>query len=305
VSSPVGNEADGLAAHLEGWAPEPVAVTEVLDAGPAHALAALLDQPSPVAVAGDPLPPLWHWLHFLEHPPQAALGEDGHPRDGHFLPPLPHRRRMVAGGRWESRGPLLTGAAHTRTTRLERVAVKRGRSGELAFVTIRSEIARDGQLLAVEEQDLVYRSQPPGAGSGPAAARPAGEPLADPPDDGPPASWRLELDPDPRLLFRFSALTANAHRIHYDLPWATDVEGFPGLVVHGPLLVLLMLELPRRRSPEQPVRELGYRLSRPVFAGSPLTVSGDPVADGTASLAAGSGHGACATATAVLGAPTP
>jgi 3-methylfumaryl-CoA hydratase len=286
----------GLADHLAGWAPDPVSRTEVLALEPVHALASVLDQPSPVGAPGDPLPALWHWLHFLDQPRQEELGEDGHPRDGHFLPPVPDRRRMFAGGRYRQHEPLRVGEPHTRTSSLRRVEVKQGRSGEMAFVTVRHELLRDGRTVAVDEQDLVYRQQPAGA-SGVAAAGPAfpaREPVQLPVADG-----GLVVDPDPVMLFRFSALTANAHRIHYDVPYATAVEGYPGLVVHGPLLVLLMLELPRRHLPDRPVRELTYRLQRPVFVGRPVHLRSESTGESLL-LGAGVGDGDCASATAVL-----
>jgi 3-methylfumaryl-CoA hydratase len=287
----------GLPDHLAGWAPEPVSRTEVLSLEPVHALAAVLDQPSPVAAAGDPLPALWHWLHFLDRPRQEDLGEDGHPRNGHFLPPVPDRRRMFAGGRYRQHGTLRAGEPHTRTSSLQRVEVKQGRSGEMAFVTVRHELSRDGRTVAVDEQDLVYRQQPAGARGVPGT----GGPASPGPEPGrlPVADGGLVVVPDPVMLFRFSALTANAHRIHYDVPYATAVEGYPGLVVHGPLLVLLMLELPRRQTPDRPVEELSYRLQRPVFVGRPIHVRCEVTGESLA-LGAGAGDGDCASATAVL-----
>jgi 3-methylfumaryl-CoA hydratase len=250
-----------LGAHLENWRPGPVTTRDELLPGPVAALSAVLDRP---ATTG-PLPPLWHWLYFLDWPSQHELGEDGHPRDGHFLPPIPDRRRMIAGGRLEVRRPLEIGTSAERVSRLGEVAVKQGSTGEMVFVTVRHEISQGPNLCLVEEQDVVYRSGEDERRSAILSLETGDAPESD-------AAWQLSLRPDPRLLFRFSALTANAHRIHYDAPYVQDVEGYPGLVVHGPLLVMLMLELVRDRE----VRSLSFRLRRPVFAGEHVQALGDP-----------------------------
>jgi hydroxyacyl-ACP dehydratase HTD2-like protein with hotdog domain len=246
--------------HVADWHPDPVTDGDDLAPAAAGELAATLGTD-----VGDLLPPLWHWVYFREWLPQADLGPDGHPADGHFLPPLPDRRRMIAGGRLAVRRPLVLGRPVERTRRLGEVTVKRGRTGEMVFVTVHSGLSQDGELCAVEEQDVVYRS---GEDSGRAALNRIDL-------DGTPSTeaelhrrWR----PDPVLLFRFSALTANAHRIHYDHEYVTGVEGYPGLVVHGPLLVLLMLELVRDRE----VATVSYRLRRPVFAGEEVLAEGGP-----------------------------
>lgn len=256
-----------LASYVESWHPEPATDEDDLPPGPAAALSALLDLPDPATRSGDPLPPLWQWLHFLNWPAQHELGPDGHLREARFLPPVPDRQRMFAGGRCEITEPLRLGEPAERVSSLHTITPKQGRTGELLFVTERQEFRQGGRLCLVEEQDIVYRSGR-SAGQRPAALDDQSVPTA----EGP---WRLRLQPDPRLLFRFSALTANAHRIHYDSPYCREVEGYPGLVVHGPLLALLMLELVRRGAPQRQVRSLSYRLHRPVFAGEHL------VADGT------------------------
>ncbi|MBZ3906372.1 hypothetical protein [Streptomyces griseiscabiei] len=265
-----------LASHVESWHPEPVTDEDALRPAPAAALSALLDLAEPAAKPGDPLPPLWQWLHFLHWAPQRALGPDGHPRDARFLPPVPDRRRMFAGGRCEITEPLRLGEPTERIGSLAAVTPKQGRSGELLFVTERQEFRQNGRLCLVEEQDIVYRS-----GTGSAPRHPVAlDVRAVPEPEGP---WHLRLHPTEALLFRFSALTANAHRIHYDTPYCRDVEGYPGLVVHGPLLALLMLELVRRNAPERQVRSLSYRLHRPAFLGEHLLADGTPT-DGHARL---------------------
>ncbi|MGW6398324.1 FAS1-like dehydratase domain-containing protein [Streptomyces sp. NPDC055134] len=263
----------GLARYLDAWSPAPVSLDDPVAAAPVAALSQVLDQEATVAAEGKPLPPLWHWLHFLEWPAQRELGADGHPAHGHFLPPLPDRRRMFAGGRAEFTAPLRVGVPARRTSSLAKVEIKRGRTGEMAFVTVRHEMAQEGRIKVTEEQDLVYRVGEDERRSG-GFGLDLGE--SEPSD----ADWQLILRPSPTLLFRYSALTANAHRIHYDEPYVRDVEGYPGLVVHGPLLVQLMLELARREAPEREIRTLSYRLRKPVFAGEEVCALGDVADDG-------------------------
>ncbi len=252
---------------IAGWSPGPAETTETITAGPAVALSGLLDREPAVTGPGDPIPPLWHWLYFLDRPATRELGPDGHPAAGHFMPPLPRRRRMYAGGWASYTGAFRCGDEITRRSELADATIKQGRTGELLFVTVRSLFTRAGTAIATEEQDLVYRSGPPVAD-----ATGAGRPVLEA-DPGP---WRIRIVPDPVLLFRFSALTYNAHRIHYDAGYATGVEGHPGLVVHGPLLALLCFELPRRHLPQARLTELSFRARSPVYAGQPCTVTGGP-----------------------------
>ncbi|UKY48069.1 hypothetical protein [Streptomyces inhibens] len=265
-----------LSSCVKSWTPGPVTDEDPLPAGPVAALSATLNLPDAVAKSGDPLPPLWHWLYFLHWPAQRDLGTDGHPLHGRFLPPIPHRQRMWAGGRCEITEPLRLGEPAERISSLSSVVAKHGRTGEMLFVTERREFRQHGRTCLVEEQDIVYRS---GHSTGQQNAITLDESAF--PDANDP--WQLPLRPDPALLFRFSALTANAHRIHYDTPYAQGQEGYPGLVVHGPLLALLMLELARRHAPVQQVRTLSYRLRRPVFTGEHLVACGKP-SDGRAEL---------------------
>ncbi|MFJ6855612.1 hypothetical protein ACIQM3_34660 [Streptomyces sp. NPDC091271] len=256
-----------LSSYVETWHPGPVTAHDPMDPGPTAAVSALLDLPGPAAEAGAPLPPLWQWFHFLHWPAQHELGPDGHLRDARFLPPLPDRQRMFAGGRSRSVRPLRLGEPAERVSSLGSVTPKHGRSGELLFVTERQEFRQFGRTCLVEEQDIVYRS---GRGNGqhPASVDDRTVPDAE-------ESWQLRLQPDPTLLFRLSALTANAHRIHYDAPYCRDTEGYPGLVVHGPLLALLMLEVVRREAPGRQVGTLSFKLLRPAFAGEHLLAEGD------------------------------
>jgi hydroxyacyl-ACP dehydratase HTD2-like protein with hotdog domain len=286
----------GMSEIIAGWAPGPAETTETIAAGPAVALSGLLDREPAVTAPGDPIPPLWHWLYFLDRPATSELGSDGHPAAGHFMPPIPQRRRMYAGGRASYTGALRFGDQITRRSELADATVKQGRTGELLFVTVRSVFTRAGAVIATEEQDVVYRSGPPAAGgsAGPRGPSEAAG-LATGGSAGPrgfngaagPAPWQIQIVPDPVLLFRFSALTYNAHRIHYDADYATGVEGHPGLVVHGPLLALLCFELPRRQAPRQRVTQLSFRARSPVYVGQRCTVTGGPRDDGCAMQVAG------------------
>jgi 3-methylfumaryl-CoA hydratase len=244
--------------------------TEVIAREPAEALAALLDLPGPVE---DELPPLWHWIYLMERPAQRDLGPDGHPVNGIPAPPGAGRRRMFGGGRVITYVPLRVGRPATRTTRVVRSTVKESRSGPLTLVTVRSEFAQHGRIAIVEEQDIVYRepgSTPPAEVTPPAAG--PGTPAT---QSGP----RLELEVDPTLLFRFSALTFNAHRIHYDRAYA-ESEGYDGLVVHGPLQALLMGELLRRSGVAIAGFTFAYRLVAPMVGEQRITVEMDDPATG-------------------------
>jgi hydroxyacyl-ACP dehydratase HTD2-like protein with hotdog domain len=226
-----------------------------------HALLAFTGSPEPKGF----LPPFFHHVYFESLVNPTALGPDGHAREG-FRPPIPDRRRLFAGGRLRIAAPLAFGEPAERTAAVVRAVRKHGRTGELVFVTVRSEIRQHGEPAVVDEQDLVYRS-------GPASAAPESRPAST--VDG------VGFAPDAITLFQFSALTANSHRIHYDLSYARSVEGYPDLVVHGPLLILAMAE--RRRAFGPAFASLRYRLHRPLFLGERAMVSASSVAgpDGT------------------------
>jgi 3-methylfumaryl-CoA hydratase len=262
-------DAPTLGDVLRHWQPGTAQLSRRVDPWPAAAFADLIGAVPPRLNPGDPLPPLWHWFYLLDHPAQVGIGADGHPAGGPFLPPIPGRRRMFAGGRLRLDAPIGVGAELSSRSAVADVSVKSGRSGDLAFVTVRHELTADGVLVGTEEQDIVYRSEPEGT---PPRAVP--QPRTDVPERA--GEWRSELATDPVLLFRFSALTYNAHRIHYDRHYATQAEGYPDLVVHGPLLALLALELLRIHVPEQRVRSFAYRLARPAFVPARLMAVGGP-----------------------------
>ncbi|WDZ94502.1 MaoC family dehydratase N-terminal domain-containing protein [Herbaspirillum sp. WKF16] len=234
----------------------------------ASALAATIDGPQQPQ-AGDALPPLWHWIYFWTVCAQSEVGDDGHPKRGGFLPPVPLPRRMWAGGRLRFAAPLPVGAAAQKTSRIASVDVKQGRSGALAFVTVRHEIGHDGKVCIHEEHDIVYRDLPqPGAAPVAPKAAPAG------------AQWKRRVDPDPVLLFRYSALTFNGHRIHYDRSYVTGVEGYPGLIVHGPLIATLLADLLAREMPQAVLREFNFRAVGSLFDTEGFELCGKLAADG-------------------------
>ncbi len=221
---------------------------------PIAALSATLDRDDSFPQVGDPLPPLWHWLYFLPIFRHVEIGPDGHPKRGGFLPPVPLPRRMVAGGRLDFRRALRVGEAISRVSRIVDVRHKQGRTGPLVFVQVRHEISNGEGIALTEDQDIVYRDNP---GPGDPAPTPQGAP--------PDATWTREIRPDEVLLFRYSALTLNGHRIHYDRRYVTEIEGYPGLVVHGPLIATLLLDLLRRNLPDATVASFSFRSVRPLF----------------------------------------
>lgn len=252
-------------------------VTELLLAGPAQALSDLLTVPLPAPEAGLPL--LWHWIYLLDRPATADLGPDGHPvRNAVVAPPGPGRRRMWAGGRVRSLGALRVGREAIRHSEIAATRVTRGSSGELTFVTVRHTVSQDGSVVIEEEQDLVYR----GAGQLPSTPVAARDPRTVP-DTSRPDGWEIEVTPP--LLFRFSALTYNGHRIHYDRDYARDVEGYPGLVVHGPLQALVMAEATRARGLPTVGVEFAYRLTAPLFDTDGMFVATAPPAGTQAATA--------------------
>lgn len=248
---------------LKAWTGREEQVEDVVAASAIAKMSATLDRADPAPRSGDAVPLGWHWMFCHDVAARAALGADGHPRRGGFLPPVPLPRRMWAGGRLSFGVPLRVGAAVRRSSTILRVEEKRGRTGPLLFVTVRHDYAGPEGSAVIEEQDLVYRAAPR-----------RGDPV--PPPEAPPASadWRRSLNADPVMLFRFSALTFNGHRIHYDHPYATQEEGYPGLVVHGPMLAVLLLDLARRNAPERAITEFRFRGLRPVISGRPFTAAG-------------------------------
>jgi 3-methylfumaryl-CoA hydratase len=256
--------------HLRGWIGRSETAADTVTAAPVAALAATLDRDPALPAPGEALPPLWHWLYFLPLHRQSELGLDGHARRGGFLPPVDLPRRMWAGGRLEFRRPLRVGAAITRRSTIADVTHKAGRGGDLVFVLVRHEIADAEGVALTEEHDIVYRAAP-----APGAPAPAPRPA---PEGG---VWRREIAPDPVLLFRYSALTFNGHRIHYDRSYVTGTEGYPGLIVHGPLIATLLADL-LRREVAAPMTAFRFRAVSPLFDTARFAVCGAPDGPGAA-----------------------
>jgi 3-methylfumaryl-CoA hydratase len=255
-------------AVLREWIGRQEVLEDRLGLFPPAALAATLDRDDPEPKEGDLLPPLWHWLYFLPRARQSEIGPDGHPKRGGFLPPVPLPRRMWAGGRLAFHAPLKLGQAVRRVSTIADVSSKSGRSGNLVFVLVRHEIANEAGLAITEEHDIVYRDAP-APGEAPAVPKQA-------PAD---SAWSRAIVPDDVLLFRYSALTFNGHRIHYDRRYVTTEEGYPGLIVHGPLLATLLLDLFARNDARR-VKSFNFRALSPVFDTTRFTVHGTPDAEG-------------------------
>jgi 3-methylfumaryl-CoA hydratase len=247
--------------HLRQWIGREETMHDVVEPWGAAAMAATLDHEKPPG-KGDALPPGWHWMLFLPHARQSELGPDGHPKRGGFLPPVPLPRRMWAGGRLRFHAPLRIGEKVSRISRIDKVDLKQGKGGALVFVVVKHRIEGPGGLALEEEHDVVYREAPVRGAKPPA-----------PPEAPKGAEWSRSIHPDPVLLFRYSALTFNGHRIHYDRSYCAEVEGYPGLIVHGPLIATLLLDLFFERVPGERIRRFSFRAVSPLFDTAPFTVS--------------------------------
>ena len=250
--------------------------TDLLSPWPAQAMQALLNRDPDGIREGDPLPLGWHWLYFRQPLRASHLGPDGHERRGAFMPDVDLPRRMWAGGELRALSPVRIGEPAELRSEISKVQEKRGKSGRLVFVTVGHTVHQGGRARVEEEQVIVYREarqrqdvrghaqsiQPPGAQPPDHATKPA-------------ASWTRTFTPTTVTLFQFSALTYNGHRIHYDLPYATESEGYPGLLVHGPLTALLLLDAAHRHSAAPP-SIFRYRALAPLFADEPITLLGRP-----------------------------
>ena len=254
--------------RLTDWIGRTAELACWLDPWRAQALHATLDAMDAVPEQGTAVWPGWHWAYFLDTAPSRELGTDGHPQRGGFMPPVPLPRRMWAGSRLEFLAPIALGEPVRRVSRVLGVEEKNGRSGALCFVTVEHEIHGGGdgkERVAIRElQDIVYRDFAPYGAAPPVQSAPLSAP------------WQREWCFDSARLFRYSALTFNSHKIHYDREYVTQQEGYPGLVVHGPLLATLMLELVRAQSPHRAVAKFEFRALAPVFDGQTIQACGRP-----------------------------
>jgi itaconyl-CoA hydratase/mesaconyl-C4 CoA hydratase len=253
---------------LSAWLGKQQTVVDRMDPGHAARIAVTLGYPIPEV--GMRLSPLWHWAFFLETVPIAQTGLDGHPARGSFLPPADNRNRMWAGGRVSFDGALEVGVEARKTSTVTAIQEKKGRTGSLLFVTVKHDIEQNGKLVVSEEQDIVYREPSP--------------PKLQGTEPAPSSQWRESVDPSPVLLFRYSAVTFNSHRIHYDDPYVTQTEGYPGLVIHGPLIATMMCRAFAHAHPKASLKHLAYRGLRPLIAPKAFSVAGAVVAPGEAKL---------------------
>jgi 3-methylfumaryl-CoA hydratase len=253
---------------FSGWIGRSEERVDAMDAARSNALTAALGVETAFK-ASDPMPLLHHWMNCWDVKTPANLGTDGHPAKGGFLPPVPLPRRMWAGGRLTFHQPLRFGEDVTKTSTILKVAAKSGKSGELVFVTVQHELAGANGLAVTEEQDLVYRgAAAPGSIKGPEGDGPQ-----------PQAQFHRTIFPDEVLLFRYSALTMNGHRIHYDLPYAQGEEAYPALVVHGPLMATCLVAMAQRELGGT-LATFSFRGQSPAFAGTTLHVCGEKTDDG-------------------------
>ena len=257
--------------NLSEWIGRSEVVTDIVTPTPYAAMAAMLDMLPLRPASGTPLPALWHWLYFLPLHRQSEIGPDGHAKRGSFLPPVPLPRRMWAGSQFDFAHPLQVGDEVSRSSTIVDVTEKSGRSGPLVFVKVKHEICRNDarQIALTEFHDIVYRE----------AVRPD-DPVPPPQQAPATAAWEKKWFPDDVLLFRYSALTFNGHRIHYDRRYVTETEGYPGLIVHGPLIATLLLESLRAQMPQADIAHYEFRAVRPLFDINPFSICGEPLPDG-------------------------
>lgn len=271
-----------MAQDFAAWVGRSETVSDIIALRQARQMAATLDyapEATGALLTAGVLPPLWHWMAFQPETPMSGLGPDGHARRGGFLPPVPLERRMWAGGRLRFHADPPIGEAIARRSEILAVTEKSGGGGRLVFVTVLHSITAAGTLMLEEEQDIVYLATP--------------ETFSPPPPKPAPENpvWRVDVPVDPVKLFRYSALTFNGHRIHYDLDYCREVEKYPGLVVHGPLQATQMIEAARLATPGRTPAGFSFRGVRPLFHTDSLHIAGHPGEDGTTAVHAVNGEG--------------
>ncbi len=249
--------------YLRSWIGTEKVIADDLGLFPARALASVLDH-DVLPDTGDALPPSWHWMYFLDTPSSSSTGADGHPKKGGFLPPVPLPRRMWAAGTLQIDRPLVLGCPGHRKSIIRSIELKEGKTGALVVITIEHALYQNDHLCILETQNLIYRDMPNDP-----TLLPRGDPA---PTD---VDWVKTVVPDSVLLFRFSALTYNGHRIHYDRDYAVKEEFYPALVVHGPLLATLLLDMVGVQVAHRRVEKFRFRAIRPIFDCAPFKVCGN------------------------------
>ena len=245
--------------------------TDVVTAAQANLLRLTFGRPEPELKEGDPLPPGWHVVYFTPRYPPTGLRADGTPASSGLMPDLPLPRRMFAGQTFRFHRPLRIGQTLRQETELTDISLKSGATGTLVFTTTVSRISGPDGLAVEDQRHLVFREE---VKAGDRNQAPKREPV---PDDVP---WRRTITPDAILLFRFSALTFNSHRIHYDHEWATKTEGYPALVVHGPLTQTLLIDFARDHANGRPITSFTTQARAPLFDGTSFELRGRPSATG-------------------------
>lgn len=248
--------------ELSTWIGRTETAVDVIGPGPARRLQATLDR-NPTLAVGDSLPPFWHYLYFNPEATASQLKQDGHERLGRFLPPVALPRRMWASGGVDITRPLRIGETATRKSTIQDVTLKQGNSGKLCFVTLDHDITVEGEVCFNERQNIVYREMP-----APGSPPPVGKPAPDM------AAFETVVTPDPVMLFRYSALIFYGHRIHYDADYTREVEGYPGLVVHGPLTATLLVDLGLRNRADATLKSFAIRAMSPLFNPMPIHLEG-------------------------------
>lgn len=267
-----------MSSEFDAWVGRSEVAEDVVTPRQVRQMAATLGATGLALEEGDRLPPLWHWMGWLPETPMTGLGPDGHPARGGFLPPVPLERRMWAGGRLSFHATLRIGQPMQRRSTILKVSGKSGATGQMVFVTVGHEITGPEGLAVTEKQDIVYVAMPDRFTPPPPLPAPEG------------AAWTEPVAMDTVRMFRFSALTFNAHRIHFDLPYAQAVEKYPGLVVHGPMQAMLLIAAAIRQRGASPA-SFRFRGVRPLFHSDTITLTGWPEAEGRQALAVVTGEG--------------
>lgn len=261
--------------RLKDWIGKTEFMEERASTGRAQGLAALLDKPD-TPHEGEPMGLMDHWCFFKPRVRQSEVGPDGHPKRGGFMPPVPLPRRMFGGFRTTYHKPLILGEMMRKEAMIKAVQIKSGQTGTLVICTVSNRFSGASGLAIEEEHDFVYRDNPPKDAKD--SSGNSGKTAVAPED----FEFSRVITPDPVMLFRYSACTFNSHRIHYDYKYVTEIEGYPSLIVHGPLIATFLMELSLANNPDRKVRSYTFQARSPLFENNPFTVAGKPSGDGSA-----------------------